>query len=131
MEFPATFGPRNPRNSIKARIISDGQDQFFSTDEVGVYWPLMPEHVAVPVKPGEHVYVLFEDPDSEHGLWFGKVPGHEDVNDFAGRRSFSPDSRLSHSFPDVRPSSDDGALQTEEAASERLASDRLSSLWDV
>lgn len=83
---PARLGPRNPRNSVKARILTDEFDQYTSDDQLSVFWPMFPDHDAIPIKPGEHVYVTFEDGDFEHGLWIGKVAGHEGVNYSRGEK---------------------------------------------
>src|SRR4051812_44851416 len=59
LDVQAIVGVENPRNSIKARILTDGFDQFISDDRLRIFWPFYPEHVSIPVKPGEHVYVTF------------------------------------------------------------------------
>lgn len=65
-------GPRNPKNSVKARIISNGVDQFVDDDDLRVYWPLLPG-VDNP-GAGEVVYVVFEDETMNHGLWLSRAP---------------------------------------------------------
>ncbi len=121
--FPAVVGPRNPRGSLKARILSDGYDQFVSDDRLRVFWPLFPEHSSLPVKPGEHVYVMFEDADREHGLWVAKVSGHEDVNLYLGERSSTDDRQQGKGDLFGDPSSPEPRLDTDRAASERLVRD--------
>lgn len=69
-----TFGPRNPKDSIRARIISADHDRFVDDDSLRTYWPLFPG-LATP-SPGELVYVVFEDDSRTHGLWLGKVPSN-------------------------------------------------------
>ena len=120
----ARHGPENPKNSLKARVLTNGLDQFVDDASLKVYWPLFPEHVSVPIKPGEHVYVTFEDIKSRHGLWVNKVPGHEGVNIATGQdfyRSADADS-LSQKFPDSKDESPhpDG---TDSAASESAIND--------
>ena len=66
------FGPRNPKNSIKARIISNNIDDFVDDDDLRVYWPMFPG-VSNP-SAGEVVYVVFEDTTMKHGLWLSKAP---------------------------------------------------------
>lgn len=126
--FPARIGPSNPRNSIKARIISEGRDQFISDDEAPVFWPFFPEHISVPIKPGEHTYVMFEDRNFMHGLWISKVSGHENLNFFSGKDSFAAsENRLSQAFGDSSRSQDQ---KQDELASQRTATDgRLSRLF--
>jgi hypothetical protein len=117
----ATHGPDNPRNSIKARVISSGHDKFTSDEDTPVFWPFFPEHMSVPIKPGEHVYVIFEDHDFQHGLWVCKIPGHEGVNFVQGEKTFKPSNAdsLTSKFPDSNDAAaDKDGLDTDKAASE-------------
>ena len=102
-KLPANVGPKNPKNAIKARIITDGFDQFLGDEKLRVFWPLFPEQAQVPIKPGEHVYVMFEDAKYLHGLWLGKYAGHEGVNFVPGSAQFkSPDDdTLASKFDDT------------------------------
>ncbi len=121
VDVPANVGPTNPQNSVKARILTDGFDQFITDDRLRVFWPFFPEHVSIPIKPGEHVYVLFEDEGFQHGLWFSKVSGHEGLNRFAGQKSFVAESSLANLFPGSEPPA--GDLNTDAAAGEVLGAD--------
>ena len=67
------YGPRNPKNSVRARIISNEADKFADDDHLRTYWPLFPGF-GTSVSAGELVYVIFEDEEMRHGLWVGKVP---------------------------------------------------------
>lgn len=131
---PANVGPTNPRNSIKARVLTDGQDQFYGDSKLRVFWPFMPEHFSVPIKPGEHAYVMFEDTGMTHGLWFGKVSGHEGLNFFPGIDSYKTeaDDNLSSLFPDTSAGSTREPLyNTELEASQTGVKDgRLTKLFD-
>jgi hypothetical protein len=132
VEFVANIGPVNPKNSIKARIISEGSDQFITDDRLRVFWPLFPEHMSIPIKPGEHVYVMFEDIEMEHGLWVGKVPGQENFNFFRGQDSFKDpaSNSLANKFDDSRDvGSDPHPLKTDEDAGESKVGGNLSSLF--
>lgn len=71
---PVKCGPRNPKNSIKARIMTGAHDEFVADDELRVYWPLFPGS-EMP-SPGELVYVVFEDAEMTHGLWLARVPNN-------------------------------------------------------
>jgi hypothetical protein len=72
--------PPNPRNSIRARIITNGLDRDTEEDRLTVFWPLFP-HDIMPVKEGEHVYVIFEDNNEKtHGLWIARIPEPNDVD---------------------------------------------------
>jgi len=131
-EVPANVGPLNPRNSIKARIITAGLDQYDDDDSLRVFWPMFPDHDAMPIKPGEHVYVTFEDTDFQHGLWFGKVPGHQNVNYFRGQDSFeaSETARLTSLYDDSAELAEDNtALTTDRDAGERVVSAALTVLF--
>jgi hypothetical protein len=75
-----TFGPYNPKNSVRARIMTNNIDQVIPDDELRTYWPLFPG--ADTPSAGEMVYVMFEDETMHHGLWVAKVPMSEpDPND--------------------------------------------------
>src|SRR3990167_9739759 len=65
--------PKNPRNSIKARIITNSYNAFLSDEDLPVFWPLF-SHDKIPVKEGEHVYVIFEDERKQRGLWLTRAP---------------------------------------------------------
>lgn len=99
-KISARSGPKNPRNSVKARVLTNGLDQFVEDQNLRVFWPFFSDHMTVPIKPGEHVYVLFEDAEMRHGLWINKVPGHEGVNVVVGETQFVPSSggRLANKF---------------------------------
>lgn len=132
VEINSIIGPANPRNSIKARVLSDGFDQFLDDESLKIYYPLMPEHMAIPVKPGEHVLVLFEDENYENGWWISKVPGHEGVNFSQGEKLFIKDdnNKLSKLFPDTAAvASTEEDVATDEAAGESLPNGRLTKLF--
>lgn len=117
----ANVGPSNPKNSIKARVLTDEFDQFVDDKDLRVFWPMMSEHDSIPIKPGEHVYVTFEDENFEHGLWFGKVPGHSGVNFFKGDSSYTSDES-----EDLNNVFDDGNSNTESNISDdHVASGRV------
>lgn len=128
ISVPANIGPENPKNSIKARILTDEFDQYRSDDDLRVFWPLLSEHDSIPVKPGEHVYVMFEDENFEHGLWIGKVSGHQNKNFALGEERYENDSanRLSNKFDDSR---DDNQSTNDVIASGRLISNNKSKLF--
>lgn len=131
VDIPARLGPVNPRNSIKARLITGEFDQFVDDDDLKVYWPMMGEHDSIPIKPDEHVYVTFEDRNFNHGLWFGKVAGHENVNFFRGQDSFtlnSEDSSLAAKFGDS-PKSDVPVANKDKDATGRQITQSLSKLF--
>lgn len=128
-KFAARHGPRNPQNSVKARILTNGLDQFSGEDSLRVYWPFFGEHAAVPVKPGEHVYVFFEDEDCQHGIWINRVPGHEGANFFKGDSAFKQDqSRLTGLFG-LQGQSEE--LTDERAGESKIKNSRLTSKFNV
>jgi hypothetical protein len=133
--FQALRGPKNPPGALKARIITSGFDQFFSDADARVFWPLFYEHDSMPIKPGEHAYVMFEDAELKHGLWVCRVPGHEGANFVRGESQFAagdPGS-LTNLFSDTAAASRPAdSLATDSAASERLASDqKLAGLFGI
>jgi len=71
-DISPTVGPDNPRNSVRARVITDNVDLFIGDDDLRTYWPLLP-NVQLP-SPGEVIYVTYEDADRLHGLWIAKAP---------------------------------------------------------
>jgi hypothetical protein len=133
-DVKANVGPVNPKNSIKARIITDGFDQFVNDDRIRVFWPFFPEHISLPIKPGEHVYIIFEDQNYEHGLWVSKIPGHGNFNYYKGSDSFLPnDDSLSSKFPDTAGANDgsDDKLNKDEDAAETKPDNNLSKLFEM
>jgi hypothetical protein len=67
-----TRGPRNPKNSVRARIVANNMEQFVDDDSLRTFWPLFTGNSNP--SPGELVYVVFEDDEMTHGLWLTKVP---------------------------------------------------------
>jgi hypothetical protein len=133
IDVSANVGPKNPRNSIKARLITDGLDQFVTDDELRVFWPLMPDHIAVPIKPGEYAYVMFEDEQMDHGLWIGKVSGHIGVNVSPGSKTLKdPGSQaLSNKFSDTAGlNQNDRKFDNDEAATRSKSDGKLSGLFE-
>lgn len=91
--YPALTGVDNPRGSVKARILTDGFDRLLADEDLRVFWPMFPQdQLAVPISPGEHVYVVFEDEGTSHGLWMSRVSGHDSANSFRGTDSYSAPS---------------------------------------
>lgn len=94
--------PPNPKNSIKARLITDFYDSFSGEDDLAVFWPMFPNEVSG-IKETEHVYVIFEDAYKRHGLWLTRIaepldfdkpniaPGAEKYKD-AGESEIDADS---------------------------------------
>jgi len=91
--YPALVGTDNPRGSIKARILTDGLDRLTEDDDVRVFWPMFPyDQIALPVSPGEHVYVVFEGDGMNHGLWLSRISGQDSANSFKGSDSYTAPS---------------------------------------
>jgi hypothetical protein len=89
-KLKASIGPANPPNSLKCRLITDGLDRLQKDSDVGVFWPLLGEHMSSPAKVGEHVYVTFEDQYRVHGLWLCRVSGHVGANVVIGAQQLKP-----------------------------------------
>jgi hypothetical protein len=84
-----------PRNSIIARIVTAGEDK--RTSGALLCFPFFPPHMCFPVKPGEQVWIMIENPDGtpELGYWMCRVPEPDfvdDVNYTHGDRKFSLDT---------------------------------------
>lgn len=68
-----------PRNSIIARIISGAADKRNST--LTIFYPAM-SHTHFPLKPGEQVWVFFENPASQdYGYWLSRIVEPVDIDD--------------------------------------------------
>ena len=89
--------PGNPRGSIRARIVSDASDKYTSNEDLSVYWPINPFHL-LPIKEGEHVYVMFEDENREHGLWLTRIPEPKEVES----KNYTPGFKKFVQFSDGR-----------------------------
>lgn len=82
-----------PRNSIIARrVLSDGAG---SADVPMFLFPFFPSHLALPCKPGEHVWAIFENAQklTDVGYWMCRIPtAHfvDDVNHTHAPREFDP-----------------------------------------
>jgi hypothetical protein len=73
-----------PQNAIIAsRMLSNSTTQ---AEQVMVLYPIFPPHLAMPVKPGEHVWGMFEDQagtKNDLGYWLCRIVGPhftDDVN---------------------------------------------------
>ena len=75
LENPLAFYNNAPRNSVVARPITS-TSKF--TKDLRIYYPFFSSHFALPVKPGEHVWV-FEDED--YGFWISRISSIEMVED--------------------------------------------------
>lgn len=86
------FGGVLPRNTIIGQRILDGSAP--SVDPPMFLFPFFSSHFALPIKPGEHVWVMFEHPDArytEMGYWMSRIcdPGFiDDVNHTHSPRQF-------------------------------------------
>jgi hypothetical protein len=128
VDVSAIDGPRNPPNSVKARILTDGFDQFTSDERLRVFWPAE-THSEHPIKPGEHVFVFFEGETYERGHWIGRVSANDDVNEAPGRDLYgkSRGDDLAAIFGD--DASAGGSFDTEEKALEPPKGDRIVDLF--
>ena len=98
-----------PRNSIIARrVLSPGSS---ASDKVMVLYPFFPPHLSLPAKPGEHVWVMFENPTAsghELGYWMCRIVHPffvEDVNYTHADRQF--DASFLPGLTDVFEGSDE------------------------
>jgi hypothetical protein len=85
-----------PRNSLAVKILSNAESKSNGGDEGEVIcYPFFSSHLSMPVKPGEEVWVMFEEYDppgrSAIGYWISRVhgPRHvEDANYAYNRRTY-------------------------------------------
>lgn len=89
-----------PRNSAIVRIISNARDRKNSSPIV--CYPFLPPYLSLPAKPGEQVWVMFENESisTELGYWLWRVsePRHvDDLNYTHGDRKFDKSSEQSTS----------------------------------
>ena len=70
-----------PRDTILGRIVTGGQDLGDATPRI--FYPFTPPHMRPPVKPGEHVWALYEDPANmnEKGFWLWRITEDITVDD--------------------------------------------------
>ena len=68
-----------PRNSIIARDITQNQSETPSIKPWVVLYPFFSSHVALPVKPGEHVWGMAEDKESL--FWLSRIHEPEYIED--------------------------------------------------
>ena len=96
----------SPRNSILARVITHGEDhrkgligQGKSSEETlvkcQICYPFFPPHLGLPVKPGEVVWIINDNPDGDNTVsyWMCRVPGTDscdDINYTHADRRFAP-----------------------------------------
>lgn len=72
--------PVAPRNTIIGQRINDASSS--QNEEPMVLFPFFPSHIALPCKPGEHVWVMFESNNARNiGYWFCKVAEVSYVDD--------------------------------------------------
>ncbi len=113
-EFMKNF----PRNTIVVKTISEGLAK--RADTRLVCYPFFSSHLCMPLKVGEYVWFIYEDPGSKGSIayWLSRVsePNHvEDVNYTFASRTFvqSPTKqRKKASDKFDAPAVDDGEIQT-------------------
>jgi len=83
-----------PFNSIIGRVVNDSQD--LGNPSLFVFYPLFSTHFQLPVKPGEQVFVIYEDysgAGNSFGYWITRPMAAkqiEDVNYTHADRFFDP-----------------------------------------
>ena len=84
-----------PRNSIIVRIVTAGEDKRSSSGLL--CFPFFPPHLCFPVKAGEQVWIMIENPQGtpELAYWMCRIPEPDFVDDLNythGDRKFSLDT---------------------------------------
>lgn len=69
-----------PRNSLIARVVSGGVDRRSQTPSI--FFPAL-SFTHEPIKPGEYVWVFYEDPENslDHGFWLSRIKEPVDIDD--------------------------------------------------
>jgi hypothetical protein len=103
-----------PRNTAIVKDITRGSAKISGRETV--CYPFFSSHLSMPLKPGEIVWFVYEDPDNqgELGYWISKVcePNHvEDVNFSFSSRAYvqnpeAPVKRTSEKFDSPQAESD-------------------------
>lgn len=107
-----------PRNSLIVRIVSGGADRR-GISQIITY-PFLPSHLSLPVKAGEQVWILYENPEAggslAYWMWRTSEPDSvEDLNYTHADRKFIRETELStidkfnSKSSDNRPSFPNGA----------------------
>jgi hypothetical protein len=91
--------PPNPKNSIKARVISQNFNANTDYEDLPIFYPLFP-YIVQPVKEKEHIYVIFEDDACQNGLWLTRIaePLNVDNDNYvagAAKYAAEPDNDIS------------------------------------
>jgi len=73
------FIKRMPMNSIIGVRVNDGMGV---TDKREIFYPFFSPHLCLPIKPGEHVWVIYEKTDDKTlGYWISRKCGDFQVDD--------------------------------------------------
>jgi hypothetical protein len=81
----STYVPQSPRNSIVAKIITDGLDISQSGYDI-LAFPFFPPHLSMPAKTGEQIWIISEKAGDNIGepeiyYWMCRVPEANQVDD--------------------------------------------------
>jgi len=90
------FVENMPANTLLCRYVSNSQDSILPTPSL--VYPLLPSHFELPIQAGEHVWVVYEDFQSQGnsiGRWLCRIHENqavEDLNFTHADRRFIPSS---------------------------------------
>ncbi len=72
---------RLPRNTVIGRRVKHSGVVVFSSYQI--FFPLFPPHFSLPIKPGEHAWVMYESIDQQQdvGFWVCRITDLRDVDD--------------------------------------------------
>lgn len=108
-----------PPNTIIGRPVRDGTSS--GAEESQYYFPMMPPHLMMPIKAGEHVWAFFEENKTNHfGYWLFRITEPRDVDDLNQThhdRKFHIDQKKGvldrlEQKPDAEPTFDNGPTKT-------------------
>jgi hypothetical protein len=88
-----------PRNTIVGQRLNDSSSSEY--EQPMFLFPFFPSHLALPCKPGEHVWVMFESENNMNlGYWFCKITDVSHVDDV--NHSHAPRSGDTSFFPGTK-----------------------------
>ena len=77
---------RAPRNSIlgypigSSARVSINSEEAENDTKLSLYYPFFSSHLSMPVKPGEHVFVMHTE-NPKYGYWLSRITEHLEVED--------------------------------------------------
>jgi len=67
------FAENSPRRTIRGKILSEDRDEMTHEQDSDVFWPFLSEYQSVPIKCGEAVWCVYDDPEMKSGWWLWRA----------------------------------------------------------